>query len=283
MIRFDGSEAHRRLETFPGKLCISFFLLFLPFRFIFYSSSPFVQTTPSSFPLFFFPLFFPSPLSSLLSLHFHSNLSLLLILPKKNFLPSPSFSSSSSFSPFLPSSTNIQLFISSEYKFIQPLLPFISLPPSFVHRSLPLSSPNTPSTSSLSSSPLPSTHRPTLPSPSRSGPLSVSVLPSPLPSPPLPIHPTRFRPTFSSRRIDRAESASPIPAYIYRVLYYYAVHPVYIPRIHTAVPRCCAANRARFSAGEHDQRAAPRRAATGTGSATNFSREFSPIAFSFKF
>lgn len=235
---------------------------------------------------FFLPSIFLSTflfLSSLVSLHFHSNLSLLLILPKKNFLPSPSFSSSSSFSPFFPSSTNIQLFISSEYKFIQPLLPSISLPPSFVHRSLPLSSPNTPSTSSLSSSPLPSTHRPTLPSPSCSGPLSVSVLPSPLPSPPRPIHPTRFRPTFSSRRIDRAESASPIPAYIYRVLYYYAVHPVYIPRIHTAVPRCCAANRARFSAGEHDQRAAPRRAATETGSAINFSREFSPTASSFKF
>ena len=107
---------------------------------------------------FFLPSIFLSTflfLSSLVSLHFHSNLSLLLILPKKNFLPSPSFSSSSSFSPFLPSSTNIQLFISSEYKFIQPLLPSISLPPSFVHRSLPLSSPNTPSTSSLSSSPSP--------------------------------------------------------------------------------------------------------------------------------
>lgn len=190
MIRFDGSEAHRRLETFPGKLCISFFLLFLPFRFIFY-----LRSNNS----FFLPSIFLSTflfLSSLLSLHFHSNLSLLLILPKKNFLPSPSFSSSSSFSPFFPSSTNIQLFISSEYKFIQArsihfpssffrpplsplifaqhtvhLVPFILPPP--LH-----TSPNTPVPFSLGSaiSQRPSLSPPLPASPDSSNAISSNVL-----------------------------------------------------------------------------------------------------------
>lgn len=268
MIRFDGSEAHRRLETFPGKLFAAhiFFSsssIFFLSRFVFYSSSSFFYLHPynSFFPLFFFPLFFPFPLSSLntssLVSSFSFQLSLLLILSKKNFLSASilhlPFHLSSSFipSPSLPPSHNHLTFHSLRYKFIHPRS--IHFPSSFF-RSPYLRPTRRP----------PRPFHPPLPHISQRRPLLARVrYQSAPPSPPLSIHPTRFRPTFSSRRIDRAESASPIPAYIYRVLYYYAVHPVYSPDTHGCVTMLRREPRPFFGQGTI---IAPRRAATGTGS-----------------
>lgn len=207
---------------------IYIYLLFSIFIQVTLSSSLFPYRHSTLTPLHFYPNPSPSfqfrPRKIFFFLHFNFHF-FSSILP---FLFLPSYLSS------LPTTFNLFYFLDLSILVTRSTHSPSSVPPSFVHRSFPLSSPDTPSASSLPVLPFPFSYMQTVRFSLGS---AISHLLLLLSTSSLPIRPTRFRPTFSSRRIDRAESASPIPAYVYRVLYYYAVHPVYSPDAHGDEPR----------------------------------------------
>lgn len=178
MIRFDGSEAHRRLEIFlencPPRTYFHLLLLLLSFCFLFVNFVIRTILNPSPIHLdiyiYISPFYFYVTLSSFLLSYRHSTLTPLHFYPN----PSPSFQFRprkiffflhfnfhffSSILPFLPLPSTFHLPLLSSHNFFYFLDLSIlvtrsthspsSVPPSFVHRSFPLSSPDTPSASSL--------------------------------------------------------------------------------------------------------------------------------------
>lgn len=175
MIRFDGSEAHRRLETFlencPPRTYFHLLLLLLSFCFLFVNFVIRTILNPSPIhldiyisPFYFYPsnsFFLPFTLSS-----FNTYASSFLSSPSFQFRPRKiffflhfNFHFFSSILPFLPLPSTFHLPLLSSHNFFYFLDLSIlvtrsthspsSVPPSFVHRSFPLSSPDTPSASSL--------------------------------------------------------------------------------------------------------------------------------------
>lgn len=301
MIRFDGSEAHRRLETFlencpPRTYFHLLLLLLLSFCFLFVNFVIRTILNPSpihldiyiyiSFLLLCNSFFLPFILSSFntyASSFLSKPLSFFPISSKKNF-----FLSSLQF-PFLfiyPSFLFLPPFTTS------PLFPQLFLFPRFIYprhsfhpfpflRSTFFRPPLFPlifarhTVRLVPSRPPPFSYMQTV----RSGPLSVTSSSS---SPPRPSPFVQRDFVQRSRLAGSIERSLRLQSRLTYTVYFIIMRCTrYIPRMHTAVwrPRRAATNRARFSAG-NDDRAASRRA-TGTGTHELLARTFlSRVLFS---
>lgn len=303
MIRFDGSEAHRRLETFlencPPRTYFHLLLLLL-FSFCFLFVNFVIRTilNPSPIhldiyisPFYFYPsnsFFLPFTLSSFntyASSFLSKPLSFFPISSKKNF-----FLSSLQF-PFLfiyPSIPPSSFHLSPT----SPLFPQLFLFPRFIYprhsfypfpflRSTFFRPPLFPlifarhTVRLVPSRPPPFSYMQTV----RSGPLSVTSSSS---SPPRPSPFVQRDFVQRSRLAGSIERSLRLQSRLTYTVYFIIMRCTrYIPRMHTAVwrPRRAATNRARFSAG-NDDRAASRRA-TGTGTHELLARTFlSRVLFS---
>lgn len=297
MIRFDGSEAHRRLETFlencPPRTYFHLLLLLLSFCFLFVNFVIRTILNPSPIhldiyisPFYFYPsnsffLLFTSSFNTYASSFLSKPLSFFPISSKKNF-----FLSSLQF-PFLfiyPSIPPSSFHLSPT----SPLFPQLFLFPRFIYprhsfypfpflRSTFFRPPLFPlifarhTVRFVPSRPPPFSYMQTV----RSGPLSVTSSSS---SPPRPSPFVQRDFVQRSRLAGSIERSLRLQSRLTYTVYFIIMRCTrYIPRMHTAVwrPRRAATNRARFSAGNDD-----RAASQPEPELTNFWRELSSHAFS---